>query len=67
LSEWIVQRAADGLEVPRRDVQRLGPVRDGARLEAALDHLARIHHVREVARGRQRMIEVNPELITGGA
>jgi len=67
LSEWIVQRAADGLEVPRRDVQRLGPVRDGARLDAALDHLERAHHVREVTRGRQRAIVVNPDLLEGAA
>jgi len=67
LSAWLALRTDDGQEVPRRDVQRLGPIREGDRLDAALDHLARAHHVREVTRGRQRIVEVNPELLGGAA
>jgi len=49
--------------VPTRDAQRLGPVRDKARLDAALRELEELYRVRVDRDGRRKTIAVNPALV----
>lgn len=66
LSDWLRSKAnVSGGIVPRRDAQRDGPIRDGDKLDVALDRLQRVHHIRQIRDGRRKLIEVNPELIGG--
>ena len=51
--------------VPTRDAQRLGPIREKGRLEAALEVLAEEHRARIQTDGRRRNIQVNPMLLEG--
>jgi putative DNA primase/helicase len=49
--------------VPTREAQRLGPVREKMRLEAALRELTELDRVLVVQDGRRKLIEVNPRLV----
>ena len=51
-------------EIALRDIQRVGPnrVRDSARRDAAIEVLAEAGHVREVRRGKQKRLQINPQL-----
>lgn len=48
--------------VATRDLQRLGPVRNKARLDAALRELQDHHHVRLRTEGKRKLVEINPAL-----
>lgn len=53
-------------QVPRRDVQQLGPLRLGVALDAALRQLNELGRARETSEGRQKLVQVRPELAGGG-
>ena len=48
--------------VATRDLQRIGPVRNKARLDAALRELQDHHHVRLRTEGKRKLVEINPAL-----
>lgn len=52
-------------EIALRDIQRIGPnkVRDSARRDAAVDVLIEAGHVRQLHRGKQKRLLVNPKLM----
>lgn len=52
--------------VARRQLQQLGPVRDGAHLDRALAELEEVGRVRQRKVGRRIEIEINPALTGGG-
>jgi len=68
LDAWLIgQCRRDGAqEVPRREAQRCGPVRDADRLTAALRVLAEHDRAREGTDGKRRPIRVNPALLAEG-
>lgn len=49
--------------ISRRDLQRLGPVRDKDPLSKALKELEELGRVREVQEGRRKEIRINPQLL----
>lgn len=53
--------------VPRRDLQRLGPVRDKEPLKNALLGLEELGRVRVMQHGQRKEVLVNPQLLTGAA
>lgn len=67
LDSWLIEqcRREQTQEVPRREAQRCGPIRDAARLSAALRVLAELDRAREGTDGKRRPIRVNPALLTG--
>lgn len=67
LDAWLIEQCRrDGTsEVPRREAQRCGPVRDAERLSAALRVLAELDRVRAEAEGKRRPVRVNPALLSG--
>jgi len=68
LDAWLIgQCRRDGAqEVPRREAQRCGPVRDADRLTTALRVLAELDRAREGTDGKRRPIRVNPALLAEG-
>lgn len=62
---WAVEYgSAQGVsEVATRDLQRLGPVRNKDRLDAALRELQDHHHIRVRTDGKRKLAEINPALI----
>ncbi|MDA8231694.1 MAG: YfjI family protein [Magnetospirillum sp.] len=61
LLDWC--RRNRGNAVPRRDVQREGPLRDGSRLDAAMVELADANRARPVVDGRRKLLEINPAIL----
>ncbi len=53
-------RTQSTAEVSTRDLQRLGPVRDKARADAALSELQEGHHVRVATVGKRKLVQINP-------
>jgi putative DNA primase/helicase len=53
--------------VPRRELQRLGPVRDKDPLKNALRELEELSRVRVIQEGRRKEVQVNPQLLNGVA
>lgn len=51
-------RMQSTVEVSTRDLQRLGPVRNKARMDAALVELQEGHHVRVVAAGKRKLVQI---------
>ena len=63
LIRWAVEYGRDqGGTLTTRDLQRLGPVRNKDRLDAALRQLQDHHHVRLRAEGKRKLMEINPAL-----
>ena len=65
LDSWLIgycQRERTN-EVPTREAQRLGPVREGKRLDIALRELVDLERVRVARAQRRRTIKVNPALL----
>jgi len=62
LIDWLYDR--DTPTVSTRDAQRLSPVRNGARLDDALDNLARLGYVQVVQDGRKVLIQILATLAT---
>ena len=60
LDTWLI---SGGRKVSTRDTQRLGPVRDKTRLDAALNILAELDRVRLSKDGKRNFITVNPALL----
>lgn len=62
---WAVEycRAQGGSEVATRDLQRLGPVRNKDRLDAALRELQGYHHIRLRTDGKRKLVEINPAVV----
>lgn len=50
-------------EVSTRTLQQLGPVRDKARLSAALLVLKEHHHIRLLTEGKRKLAQINPALL----
>ncbi|MFA7585278.1 MAG: DUF3987 domain-containing protein [Novosphingobium sp.] len=67
LDSWLIEqcRRTGAQEIPRREAQRLGPVRNADRLSAALRVLAELDRAREGTEGKRRPIRINPALLTG--
>lgn len=65
LDTWLLDycRRERSPEVPTREAQRLGPVRDKGRLAVALHELTELGRVRVTHEGRRRTIKVNPVLV----
>lgn len=69
LDAWLLgccARNSAGL-IPTREAQRMGPVRDRTRLDAALRTLEELDRLRVVQRDRRRDIEINPGLLEGAS
>ena len=67
---WLIERCRQGQThfVGKNHVRQLGPLRDGARLDAAIRELSELDHLRMVKEGKRLTIQVNPALvIEGGA
>lgn len=68
LSRWLIEqsKARGCLRLSRREIQRSGPssVRSKEALQKALLELIEAGHVREVQLGRQKVIEINPLLLS---
>lgn len=62
---WAVEycRAQGGSVVATRDLQRLGPVRNKDRLDAALRELQDHHHIRMRTDVKRKLAEINPALM----
>lgn len=60
LDAWLMDQGITS--IPRRDCQRLGPVRDGARLDVAISELEDLDRVRLREDGKRITIELNPAL-----
>jgi len=62
LIDWLVDRCDNTgtLTVSTRDAQRFSPVRDGVRLDEALDVLTKANHVQLIRDGRKLLIELQP-------
>ena len=59
---WLMDysRTQSTAEVSTRDLQRLGPVRDKTRVDAALSELQEAHHVRVATVGKRKLVQINP-------
>lgn len=64
LDEWLLQRGEPTTST--REAQRMGPLRDKRRMDAALTELAELGRVRLVKDGKRKLIEVNPALLLKG-
>lgn len=68
LSRWLVEQCkAQGVtQIPRREIQRSGPssVRSKEELQAAILELIAAGHVREIQINKQKLIAVNPKLLS---
>ena len=67
LDSWLLGHCARNrtATIPTREAQRLGPVRDGARLNAAVRTLEELDRLRLVEQDRRKRLEVNPGLLEG--
>jgi putative DNA primase/helicase len=65
LDRWLIEhcRRERTHLVPTRDAQRLGPIRDKEKLEAALREMEDLDRVRVAKEGRRKTIKVNPALV----
>jgi putative DNA primase/helicase len=65
---WLVKRAPDTAKTrfTKRDVQRLGPVRERERFTQALAILEDAARIRIVREGRSWVVELNPALTGDG-
>lgn len=65
LNDWLIEycRRERTHLVPTREAQRLGPVRDKAKLTIAILELEELDRVRVAHEGRRKTIKVNPALI----
>ena len=61
LDEWLLQ-CGEGT-TSTREAQRMGPLRDKTRLDAALEELKELGRVRITTHGKRRLIEINPALL----
>ncbi len=68
LDKWLIEhcRREHTHYVARRDAQRHGTVRDGARLDVAISELVSLDRIQLRKDGKQLSIWVNPALLTGG-
>lgn len=70
LDSWLIEHCRKGRThfVGKNHVRQHGPMRDGARLDAAIRELAQLDRLRLVKDGKRLTIQVNPALvIEGGA
>jgi len=67
LDSWLLGHCARNRTgtIPTREAQRMGPVREGARLTAAVDALVELDRLRLVQTGRRKRLKVNPGLLEG--
>ena len=65
LDSWLIEycQRERSTVVSTRDAQRHGPVRDKAKLAAALLELKEADRVRVVSEGRRKTINVNPAMV----
>lgn len=65
LDGWLIDycRRERAHMVPTRAARQFGPVRDGRRLDRALEDLAELDRVRVAREGKRRLIYVNPALV----
>ena len=67
LDAWLIARCRDTGKpsLQKNTARQFGPLRDGARLTAALRELEELDRLRLVEEGRRTEIELNPELLEG--
>jgi putative DNA primase/helicase len=65
LDSWLLTycKRQGTASIPRRELQRLGPVRDKEPLKNALKELEELGRVRVLQEGRRKEIRVNPQLL----
>ena len=65
VDKWLIEHCKHGLThmVGKNDARQRGPVRDGARLDAAIFELCNLDRARLVKDGKRLTILVNPELL----
>ena len=65
LDNWLIEHCRRGQtsQLTTRDAQRIGPVRDRIKLDAALRELEELDRVRVVREGRRKCIAINPALL----
>lgn len=65
LDHWLVThcRQEDTLHVSKNHVRQHGPIRDGARLDAAIKELVELDRLRLLKKGKRWTIQLNPALI----
>lgn len=68
LDKWIIEHCKREKThcIKRRDIQREGAIRDGARLDAAIKELIELDRIRIEKDGKQIFIWINPALMTEG-
>ena len=69
LDTWLLEycKRQRAQSVPRRELQRLGPVRDKEPLQNALKELDDLGRVRVIQQGRRKVVQINPQLLNGVA
>ncbi|MBK1653358.1 DUF3987 domain-containing protein [Allochromatium vinosum] len=69
LDGWLIEhcRRCRAETVCKRHLRQYGPLRDGARLDLALNELVEMDRVRLAKDGRRTVIEVNPALCGGAS
>lgn len=69
LDSWLLEycKRERTYSAPRRELQRLGPVRDKEPLKNALMELEDLGRVRVFQEGRRKVIQINPQLLNGTA
>lgn len=67
LDNWLLDycKRVHTFSVPRRELQRLGPVRERESLKNGLKELVDLGRVRIIQEGRKTDIQVNPQLLNG--
>lgn len=69
LDSWLLDycKRQHTYSVSRRELQRLGPVRDKEPLKNALKELEDLGRVRVIQEGRRKEVQMNPQLLNGAA
>ena len=65
LDSWLIEHCRQQRThmVGKNHVRQHGPLRDGARLDAAIRELAELDRVKVAQEGRRKTIKVNPALV----
>ncbi|MCG8602942.1 MAG: DUF3987 domain-containing protein [Verrucomicrobiales bacterium] len=69
LERWLIDRLRGdcSTRISQREIQQMGPkaIRNGRKLESAIEFLSEKNRVRSCKAGRRKFIEINPALLPG--